>query len=145
MGINLSQTQRVWGVDSKEWLGSRMGMDVCRSITVDLSLFNALHYSNGFIPSGTVLGKVTATGLYGPYSPALANGLDVAAGFLFDSITMTRDGLPITTGVVGAALFWTGIVRTGKLPNFTGAADTLGELDTNGRADMASWIRYESN
>lgn len=53
---------------SKAWLASRMGVDICRGITLDLSLFNpATHYPNGFIPSGMCLGK-DASGLYGPYN-----------------------------------------------------------------------------
>ena len=38
------------------------------SITLDVSAFTAgVHYPNGFIPSGTPLARITASGLYGPY------------------------------------------------------------------------------
>lgn len=56
---------------SKAWLASRMGVDICRGVTLDLSLFSpATHYPSGFIPSGMCLGK-DASGLYGPYNGAL--------------------------------------------------------------------------
>lgn len=144
MGISIETKTDAWGIDDKSWLASPMGMNTCRSITLDVALFNALHYPEGYIPSGTVLGKVTATGFYGPYSPALANGLDVSAGHLFEAAQVT-DGAGGTYTKIAAALYWQGIVRTSKLPNFTGAANTLGELDTNGRADVAMHIRYEDN
>jgi hypothetical protein len=68
MGISLDITTQTVGVGSLDWLASRKGFDTCRSITLDLSLFSAAHYVNGYIPSGTVLSKITATGLYGPYA-----------------------------------------------------------------------------
>ncbi len=42
---------------------------------INFALFTAgTHYPNGFIPSGVMLGKVTATGLLGPYSNAAVDG-----------------------------------------------------------------------
>lgn len=41
------------------------------------------HYPNGYIPSGTALGLVTATGLYGPYDPTLSNGQQTFAGLTY--------------------------------------------------------------
>lgn len=67
MGISLDITRDTWGVDSLDWLALRKGINTCRPATLDLSLFSAGHYVNGFIPSGTLIGKVTATALYGPY------------------------------------------------------------------------------
>jgi len=67
MGISLEVTKDTWGVDNFDWLAIRKGIDTCRPGTLDLSLFSAGHYVDGFIPSGTLLGKVTATGLLGPY------------------------------------------------------------------------------
>lgn len=51
------------------------------------------------IPSGTVLGKVTATGKYVPYSNSASNGSEVAAGILYQSIP---EGV---TGDVKAVIF----------------------------------------
>lgn len=72
MGFDLKFEQDgAFSGTSKAWLASRMGVDICRGITLDLSLFNpATHYPNGFIPSGMCLAK-EASGLYGPYNGLL--------------------------------------------------------------------------
>lgn len=77
-----------------------------------VSLFTAgTHYPKGFIPSGTLLGKVTATGLYGPFDPAATDGRQVAAGHLFAS-------RPVRTGVarIPGALKVHGFVNPARLP-----------------------------
>ena len=141
MGISLNITTESWGVDSKHWLASRKGFDTCRSVTLDLSKFVAAHYSGGYIPSGTVLGKVTATGLYGPYDDAATDGRQTATGFLFDGVRVAdKDGNSFTAS--GAAMLWEGIVLTSKLPAFAGTA--AGELDANGQTDLANFVRFES-
>jgi hypothetical protein len=77
MGFDLKFEQDgAFSGTSKAWLASRMGVDICRGITLALELFNpATHYPNGFIPSGMCLGKVTTGGLIGLYGPygGLAN------------------------------------------------------------------------
>jgi hypothetical protein len=120
--------------DDKSWLASRMGIDTARSITLDLSLFTSgTHYPNGFIPSGVTLGKVTATGRYGPYNNALATGQEVNAGHLLSAVEVRSTN---TTGRAAAALFWNGIVREARLPANHG-------LDAAGKTDVAAHIRYE--
>lgn len=141
MGISLDITRDTWGVDNLDWLAERKGFDTCRPGTLDLSLFVAEHYPDGFIPSGTVVGVVTATGRLGPYSPALANGLDVAFGHILQPARVAdRMGNAMTRSAV--AVLWEGVVLLSKLPNFLGAANGLGELDANGQADLR-FIRYE--
>lgn len=59
-----------WTVEDRSWLGSRDGTEVTESITLDTSTFTeGTHYPNGFVPSGTVLAKLS-NGLYGPYAAA---------------------------------------------------------------------------
>lgn len=132
-------TTETWYAGKKDWLASRDGLDVCRSITVDLALFDPLHAQNGIIPSGTVLGKVTATGFYGPYNDALTDGSNVAKGHLLNDIKFTAGD----THKVGAALYWRGIVKEANLPNFTGTANAKGEIDAAGKVDIGVLIRYE--
>ena len=67
MGTNIALTTENFSPGDKSWIRHRDGMDTMRTITLDLSLFDPLHVVNGRIPSGTVLGLVTATGFYGPY------------------------------------------------------------------------------
>lgn len=87
------------------------------SIQLDLSLFTAgTHYPNGYIPSGCVVGKVTASGLYGPYDSTASDGRQTAAGLLFDSEA-------VRTGQTRAlnALFVHGFVDPARLPFQSGS------------------------
>lgn len=56
-------------VSDDSWLGSAHGTDSTESITLDVSAFTSgTHYPNGFLLSGLPLGKITASGKYGPYT-----------------------------------------------------------------------------
>ncbi|MFE1596114.1 head decoration protein [Nocardia sp. NPDC058705] len=65
-------------------------------------------FSVTLAPSGTVLGKVTATGKYGKYDPAANDGRQTAAGFLLNSANLSED----TSG----NLFLAGFVQPAYLP-----------------------------
>lgn len=138
MGTRIDvQTPAARYADSQAWLANMKGTTTMRSITVDLALFNGTnHAPNGFIPSGTALAKITATGKYGPYVTGGAGGAEVAAGLLWDAIEMAVGD----THDVTAALFWEGIVVEARLPAFSGTTD--GELDAAGKTDLAD-IRFE--
>lgn len=139
------RTKSFAGNEDRRWLGTRMGTDQCRSVTLDVSSFLAAHFTDkGAIPSGTVLGKITATGLYGPYDNAAADGREVAAGLLFNTtpVGTVGDGSDFATAPdVAAPLFWTGVVKQSFLPAFAGTV--LGEIDAAGRADLPT-IRWEA-
>jgi hypothetical protein len=60
------QTEQL-GTGDQSWLGSTHGMYNCRTVAPDTSLFTTTAYPDG-VPSGTPLGEVTATGLFGPYT-----------------------------------------------------------------------------
>lgn len=138
------------GNEDRRWLGTRMGADQCRSITLDVSTFLAAHVADkGAIPSGTVLGKITASGKYGPYNPAAGDGTEVAAGLLFNTTHLGGTGTAnpgsavdlATAPDVGVPLFWgPGVVKTAFLPAFAGTV--LGELDGAAQADLTH-IRFE--
>lgn len=136
MGIQIATSSTSWANDDARWCSTRLGRDVMRSVTLDLSLFNALHAPNGFIPSGTVIAKVTVTGLYGPYSPLLANGLEVAAFHLFQPCKYAA------TGKAASAGYWFGVVNQDFLPTFTGAAAALGVINAAARTALKD-IRFE--
>ncbi len=134
MDISLQPTE-VWTAENRSWVGSAHGTDVTQTITLKNSLFTAgTHYPDGYVPSGIVLGRVTASGLYGPYDDAASDGRQVAVGFLYSSVKMRASGPD-----VGAAIHWHGIVIAAKLPFQSGT----GSLDANGRTDLAAkfWIR----
>lgn len=104
-------------VEKRSWLLGPHGTEpgATPSITLDLSKFAADRYPNGYIPSGTVLGKVTATGLYGPYDNTAVDGTETARGLLFSSINV-----PAATGKIGAGLFVHGFINPTKLPFASG-------------------------
>lgn len=68
-----------------------------------------------------------------------SDGRAVLRGHLFEEVKVVA----LTDPDVGAALFWTGVVRAARLPSFTGSGDGLGEVDAIGMAQVAAWIRYE--
>jgi len=103
--------------EDRSWILSQWGLGPGEnpSIVLDISAFTkATHYPNGYIKSGEPLGKITATGLYGPYDNAAADGREVGAGFLH-SATVVPD-MSDTTKDVGAALVKAGFIKESNLP-----------------------------
>lgn len=125
--MDLTPTTTTYGTDSKRWLGAEHGTNECESITLDPALMLAA-FADGEIPSGVVLGRVTATGRYGPYSDAAGDGRQTARGHLFDTVKVT------TGHNTGAALYWHGRVITAFLPTGHG-------LDAAAQVELAH-IRY---
>lgn len=105
-------------VENRSWLASQHGTDHRPSITLDVSAFTpATHHPNGFIASGTVVGKITATGLYGPYDADADDGTEVAAGHLFHSVNVVGETK------VGNAIIVHGFVSESRLPANHGLDD----------------------
>ena len=144
MGLDIKVTSEEFlGSEDRRWLGTRLGTDQLRSITLDASAFSGFHVTEfGGVPSGTVLAKL-ASGLYGPYITADAGPAGVAAGLLFTKTKLgSGTGTDLATaGDVGAALFWFGVVKQAFLPNFAGG--TAGELDAAAITDLSNFIRFE--
>ncbi|WP_262391504.1 head decoration protein [Nocardiopsis sp. CNR-923] len=79
--------------DDQSWLGSAHGTNMARSITLDTSMFTAgTHYPDGYFPSGLALGRITASGLYGPYDDGAIDGRETLSGFLFTATRAPHDG-----------------------------------------------------
>jgi hypothetical protein len=121
--------------ENRSWLlgpdGTRPGDNP--SITLDVSKFTAgTHYPDGFIPSGTVLGKVTATGKYGPYDAAAVDGREVAAELLFSSLNVATGAT-----IIGGAGLHKGEVDPVRLPFDSGT----GALDADARLHLIG-IRF---
>jgi hypothetical protein len=113
--------------DDQRWLGNGgEPAQVPRSIVLDKSAFTTT-WPDGYIPSGIVLGKITATGLYAPYNNALATGVETAVGLLFAAVPYDRLGA--AGDDLGAALMFAGEVLVDFLPASNG-------LDTNARTDL---------
>lgn len=139
IGITTENYQK--GSD-KSWIGARMGMNTMRSITLDISTFDAEHVANGYVPSGIALGIITATQKYGPYDDTALDGRQVCRGHLFEEVKIVTSAA--ADADPGAALFWTGVVKLSKLPQFTGTGNLKGEIDAAAQTDLAAWIRYEA-
>lgn len=145
MGYDLLfETEDTFGQDDKSWLRRREGTDDAMSVTLDLSLFtDTTHYPDGFIPSGVTLGKVTASGLYGPYESGETDGREDFRGHLLSSVQVRSTN---TTGKAVGALFWRGTVQESRLPTNHGldaaAKEDAGPTSaiTDGQAPR---IRYE--
>lgn len=93
--IATSETDYLKASD-KSWIGTRMGLLDMRSGTLDISSFSAPHIVSGMIPSGTALGRITATGKYGPFSPHLSGANEfqsiIATGGTAGDFTLTFEG-----------------------------------------------------
>ena len=99
------------------------------------SLTAAQHYPNGFLPSGTVLGIITASGMLGPYLDAAADGRQTAVGILKASVQILKPDFT-AKAKVGCAYRVHGIVSSGKLPLTVGTAANGGYIDANGKTDL---------
>lgn len=131
MSSDISVRSHSYQVDDRPWLIGTHGVDLTPSVTLDISAFTkADHYANGYIKSGTVLGKITASGLYGPYDNTETDGTQTAVGILF-SFVRAIDEVGNTLTKVGGAIFVHGAVKESKLPlsGVTGAIDTAGKTD----------------
>lgn len=125
--MDLSLRTETFGQDDQSWLGSEHGTSSARSITLDTSAFTAnTHYPDGYFKSGLPLGRITATGIYGPYDNAAADGRETLAGFLLSAV----DAPAATTTDVQGALLEHGVVIESKLPV---AIDAAGRADVAGR------------
>jgi hypothetical protein len=126
--MDISLTTENFASDDQSWLGSAHGTDAARTVTLDTSAFTAgTHYPDGYFKSGIPLGKITATGKYGPYNDAAADGSEVLAGFLFCAVDIPS----VTTTDIGAAMLVHGVVIESKLPvavNAAGKADVAGRI-----------------
>jgi len=127
MSSDISVRSHSYQVDNRDWLIGQHGTDLTPSATLDISKFTKnTHYPNGFIKSGTPLGIVTATGLYGPYNDAASDGTEVCRGLLF-SFVRVIDEVGNTLTKVGGARFVHGAVKESKLPI---------AINANGKADL---------
>jgi hypothetical protein len=92
---DISVLNTPYQVEKRDWLLSQHGTDpgTTPSITLDVSAFTAnVHYPNGYIPSGTNLAKITATGLYGPYTVSNEVQTVTEGGSGLTSFTLTWNG-----------------------------------------------------
>lgn len=88
MTIQPITTSRSYTAD-RAWLASLHGTDQTETITLDIAKFTKdthwvastdTHQQYSRVLSGVPVGKISASGLYGPYDPAAADGRQTLAG-----------------------------------------------------------------
>ena len=115
--MDLSVVTNSYQVEKRGWLWGEHGTEpgTTPSITLDLESTGGFvagtHYPKGYIPSGTVVGKITASGKYGVYDPAATDGRQAPAGLLFSSVGV-RTGQKTALN----ALFVHGFVDPARCP-----------------------------
>lgn len=126
MSTDISLQTTTYQVGNRQWLLDEP--DFKPNVTLDISKFTAgTHYPNGFIPSGTVLGKVTATGLFGPYDAVATDGRQTAYGLTYGDVRAVRQN-GTTASKVGTGAVVSGAVSLSKLP-FTPGTGITGSAD----------------
>lgn len=79
---SLQRTSAEYGTTDRRWLRDVHGLDDTLGVTLDGSLFPAGTFVDGVVKSGTHLGQVTATRLWGPYDNAATDGRQTSRGLL---------------------------------------------------------------
>lgn len=134
MTTDISVSSTNFQVEKRGWLWGTHGTGPGDnpSITLDVSTFTAAtHYPNSYIPSGVVLGKITASGKYGPFESGATDGRQTAVGHLFSSVKPAVN----TATPIGGALFLHGFVDPARLPFQSGA----GSLPATGRPALIAY------
>jgi hypothetical protein len=101
------------------WLASRNGLDAPLTLTLDTSLFTeSTHYMppgvgrpHNVIYAGLPLGRITATGLYGPWDSSATDGRAAFTGLLLADVAFAPG-----SGRAAAALLWHGVVEAAQVP-----------------------------
>jgi hypothetical protein len=134
MGMNLAiRTSAFAAGEKQDWLGSQHGTQNADSITLKASAF-AASFPTGTVPSGVVLGKITATGLYAPYLTGNVDGTQTPLGHLFTTVDLTAGGTQVASDTPGA-LLWHGEVVQANLPTSHG-------LDAGAITALKGSIKY---
>lgn len=127
--MDISPKTTAYAVDDPSWLGSAHGTDSPESCTLLVSAFvDETHYPSGFMPGGLPLGKITASGKFGPYDDEAVDGTETLVGHLYGAVDVQAGATNI-----GAAILTHGKVKESRLPL---AVDAAGKVDVAGR------IRY---
>ncbi len=106
-----------WHVEDRSWLFGLAGPTDAISVTLDISAFNLAVYTSApdnYIPSGVVLSKLTASGLYVPYDDVGTDGSETAACILFNTVKVPNPAV-LTIDCSSAGLIRGSVARL-RLP-----------------------------
>jgi Bacteriophage lambda head decoration protein D len=105
-------------------LASEQSMNKSTGITIDAALIPAAvlpadGQSHKVVKNGTVLGKVTATGKYGPYDDTATDGREIEA----DTVVLVNGGVDCWQGDVITGALIHGSVLRARLTGWTPALE----------------------
>ena len=103
--------------EDRSWYIGEHGANVDINVPLDFTTFTGANFADGLVKSGCVLGKITATGKYGPYDPAATDGRNTAACHLHSSFKVPAN----TATVASAAGVVHANVKVPRLPYASGA------------------------
>lgn len=133
MDLTLKTTTRF--VEDRTWLRNPLAART-ESATLDVSdHVQADMYPNGYMPSGTVLGKITATGLVKWYASGETDGSETAVGVLFSSVVVDLTDL---TNDVSVAVMTHGDIISTNMHDL--GATTNGGWDAASAVDLQGQI-----
>lgn len=128
---------QTYNADQRTWLLDDHGTEVMPGLAIDLTKFNAgQHYANGFIPSGTVVGLLSAGGKGAPYLGTAGDGSQTAVGITFNEIPVYQPGTATLLTSVSVPILIHGFVNPATLPFTSGNAAAGGYLDAAARTAL---------
>lgn len=107
--MDISPVTTSFTPENNSWAQS---LDWVETVTIDgaVGFVPATHFPAGVLPSGTAIGKVTASGKYGLYDEAALDGRTVFVGFTVGDVAISA------AKSVGAAMLTHGQIREARLP-----------------------------
>ncbi len=149
MSPDISMQTTTYQVGNRQWLLDEP--DFKPNVTLDISKFTAgTHYPNGYIPSGTVIGKVSASGKFGPYD-SVRDGLSGVVADVVSARRVCRVVRGVGFCVVPAAWNVVDVVGCGDVIEVPGGVEgveavceSFGKSFGAGDGDHACGIEYGS-
>ncbi len=114
--------------EDRSWAIGEHGFNMPINVPLDWNTFTGANFTNGLAKSGCVLGKITASGKYGPYEPAATDGRQAAVGVLFNTSKIPADKDTVSSDAALVHFH----CRQSRMPYQTG----LGALDADARTAL---------
>ena len=118
--------------EDRTWVIGEHGTDASDNVVLDFTTFTHANFTSGtyagLIRAGCVLGKITATGKYGPYDPAASDGRQTAKRHLFNTVKIPAN----TATVASDAGLYHFFCREAGLPYASGP----GAIDAAGKTAL---------
>jgi hypothetical protein len=133
MGMQLGiKNEQYLPTEDHSWLGSRHGAEAPDGVTLDAATCGAL-FTDGRVPSGLLIQKITATGLYGPLDIAAADGRQLITQAAMQDVRVLWMTADLGSGRVmgqsfvntGGSVLWQCQLISAKLPRQTGAGSLV--------------------